>query len=478
LTKLGNGTLVLTGADTYTGTTTVSAGTLQVNANNVLGTTANETTVANGAALALNGVNYSTAEALTLNGSGISNGGALANIGASTFAGAINIATNATINAGGGTLTLTGGVAKNGTTLTIRGGGTVNINNNGITGSSANSDLVVDGTTVVLNTANSYNGPTTIQNSGTLQLGASNVLPSSPQTAMTINTSSIFNMASFSDGVASLAGDSTATVKNSITSTTSTLTVNPASGVSTFSGVIAGTNSGAQGNMALLKTGAGTLALAGANTYTGTTTVNAGSLFVNGSTASGSAITVNNSGTLLGGSGTINGSINVASSGANLAPGSTGVGSTAILHTGALTLASGSNLKMDINGTTAGSGYDQIISSGAISLSGANLVLSALTSSLTLGNKYFIVEDSSSIANTYGLFSNGTSVTDSSGDIFTINYADNGDGGLVANDISLTVILVIPEPGTYATAILSTTALLWIQRRRLRALLSFGARLT
>ena len=31
-----------------------------------------------------------------------------------------------------------------------------------ITGSAANSDLVVDGTTVVLNTANSYNGSTTI----------------------------------------------------------------------------------------------------------------------------------------------------------------------------------------------------------------------------------------------------------------------------------------------------------------------------
>ena len=77
-------------------------------------------------------------------------------------------------------MNLTGGIAKNGTTLTLTGGGTININTNGITGSSANSDLVVDGTTVVLNTANSYNGPTTIQNSGTIQLGASNVLPTSP----------------------------------------------------------------------------------------------------------------------------------------------------------------------------------------------------------------------------------------------------------------------------------------------------------
>ena len=196
--------MVLDAADTYSGNTTVSVGTLQVNANNALGGTANGTTVASGAALKLNGVNYSSAEALTLNGSGISNSGALANTGTKPFAGAITAATDAMINAGGGILTLTGGIAKNGTTLTIAGGGTVNINNNGITGSAANSDLVVDGTTVVLNTTNSYNGPTTVQNSGILQLGASNVLPSSPQTAMTVNTSSVFDLASFSDGVASL----------------------------------------------------------------------------------------------------------------------------------------------------------------------------------------------------------------------------------------------------------------------------------
>src|SRR5207248_5380831 len=230
-----------------------------------LGSAASGTTVANGAALTLNSVTYSTAEPLTLNGTGISNGGALHNSGTSTFAGPINAATNATINGGGGTLTLSGGISKNGTTLTFAGGGTVNITTNGITGASPNSDLVVDGTTVVLSAPNSYNGPTTIQNSGTIQLGANNVFPTSPQTALTINTSSILDMASYSDAVASLAGDNTAIVKNSAVGTTSTLAVNPSSGSTTFAGVISGTNGGAQGNMALTKTGAGTLALSGAN---------------------------------------------------------------------------------------------------------------------------------------------------------------------------------------------------------------------
>jgi autotransporter-associated beta strand protein len=56
-----------------------------------------------------------------------------------------------------------------------------------------------------------------------------------------------------------------------------TVTINKASGTDTFSGVI----SGAQG---LIKDGAGTLELSGANTYTGTTTVSAGTLEVTKST--------------------------------------------------------------------------------------------------------------------------------------------------------------------------------------------------
>lgn len=457
VTKNTAGTVTLSGSNTFTGSTTISAGTLQVNTNNALGTVANGTTVANGAVLTLNNVNYSTAESLTINGSGISNGGALTNIGTSTFAGSITAATDATINAGGGTLTLTGGVAKNGTTLTIAGGGTVNITNNGITGSAPNSDLVVDGTTVVLNTANSYNGPTTIQNSGTLRLGNNNVLPNSPQTALTVNTSSIFDLASYNDGVASLTGDSSAIVKNSVTGGTSTFTINPANGVSTtFAGVIAGTNGGTQGNVALQKDGAGTLILTGNNTYSGKTTVNDGTLIA--ASGSGSAlgstsnIMLNSGGTLmLGANNQINDAATMTLSGGTFSKGNFSEGTNATPGLGALTLlASGSQIDF-------GSGTVGVLNFASFAPG---------TFTLTIDNW----------SGTPGVVGNGSTDrlifnTDQSANLGSFSF--NGFAGAMEFDLGngyyeITPISAVPEPSTYIAAIFALATIGFQQARRLR----------
>ena len=343
ITKNTSGTVTLSGANTFTGSTTVSAGTLQVNTNNALGTAASGTTVANGAVLNLNNVNYATAEPLTLNGSGISNGGALRNTGTSTFAGPINAATNATINTGGGTLNLTGGVSKNGTTLTIAGGGTVNITTNGITGASANSDLVVDATTVNENTANSYNGPTYIRNGGILNANVADALPTSNGRSPIIMDDSGTGNSQLTLGapqaVDSLTGASSSLIKLN----GNTLTDGSSSGTTTFAGVISGTGG-------LIKDGASTQIVSGANTYSGSTTVNSGTLTVaNGSGSalgSTSGVTVNSGGTfLLGASDQVNNTATMTLAGGTFAKGNFSEGTTGSAGVGALTLtASGSKI--------------------------------------------------------------------------------------------------------------------------------------
>jgi autotransporter-associated beta strand protein len=53
ITKAGNGTLILSSSNSYTGNTTVSAGVLNIQNNNALGTTTGGTSVASGSALQL-----------------------------------------------------------------------------------------------------------------------------------------------------------------------------------------------------------------------------------------------------------------------------------------------------------------------------------------------------------------------------------------------------------------------------------------
>ena len=117
LTKSGAGTQTLSAANTYTGLTTISAGTLRLGAsgtatNSPLGTTAAGTSITAGATLDLNGYTLGTSEALTINGYGVGSNGALINSSASTpatYSGAITVGSAAYIG-GAGAMTLTGAV--------------------------------------------------------------------------------------------------------------------------------------------------------------------------------------------------------------------------------------------------------------------------------------------------------------------------------------------------------------------------------
>ena len=114
----------------------------------------------------------------------------------------------------------------------------------------------------------------------------------------------------------------------------------------------------------ITKAGAGTLTLSSNNTYTGATTVNAGTLLVNGSQPV-SAVTVN-TGAILGGTdGTVGA---VSDSGGTISPGAAMSAGSGILNTGNVMFSSTAAYNVDLNGTTAGSGYDELNAAGTVAL--------------------------------------------------------------------------------------------------------------
>src|SRR5262249_47747523 len=125
----------------------------------------------------------------------------------------------------------------------------------------------------------------------------------------------------------------------------------------TFAGVIDGPGT-------VVKVGTGIWTLTGVNTYSGGTIINQGTLLVNGSIGE---VTVNAGGTL-GGTGST-GPVTLAA-GAVVSPGGAG---PAPQHVQDLPLAPGSSFVVQLDGPTAGAGYDQVAVSGAVALNGATL---------------------------------------------------------------------------------------------------------
>jgi len=283
LTKTGANDLILTAANTYTGATTISVGTLNVRNNTGLGTTAGGTTVANLAALELqNGISVG-AEALTLNGAGVLSGGALRNIsGNNTYGGLVTLGSASRINSDSGTLSLTNAGSISGATFGLTVGGAGDTVLNSILGTTSGS-LTKDGAgKLTLGAANTFTGLTTVSN-GTLAYGVGNALSSG---ALTVNgASAVLDVGTFSDTVGAVTLTS-----GSITGTTGVLTGTSfaMSGAGSASAILGG--SGAT----LTKTGAGTTTtLSKTNSYTGATTVTSGTLNVaTGGSIAGSSSTV------------------------------------------------------------------------------------------------------------------------------------------------------------------------------------------
>jgi|GEM_PF-1283115 len=254
LTKAGAGTLVLTGTNTYTGDTTIDAGTLQLGNGGTSGSI--QGNVANSGVLAFN-----RSDAMTLAGT-ISGSGAVSQRGTGTtvLTAANTYTGGTTINAGtlqlgdgGATGSIQGNVANDGVLAFNR--SDVVTFAGAISGSGAVSQRGTG--TTVLTAANTYTGDTTIK-AGTLQLGN---------------------------------GSETGSIQGNVAND-GVLAFNR-SDVVTFAGAISG--SGAVGQFGL-----GTLALTGANTYAGGTALKAGQLNVGNSNALGTGALSMDDGTTLG----------------------------------------------------------------------------------------------------------------------------------------------------------------------------------
>jgi autotransporter-associated beta strand protein len=300
LTFTGTGTTILTGANTYSGGTTVSAGTLQGNTTSLQGAIVNNSQVV-----------FDQATDGTYSGV-MSGSGSLTkqNVGTLILTGANTYSGGTTVSAGslqGNTTSLQGAIVNNSQVVFDQ--ATDGTYSGVMSGSGALTKQ--NAGTLILTGANTYSGGTTVS-AGTLQGNTTSL-----QGAIVNNSQVVFDQAT--DG--------------------------------TYSGVMSGSGS-------LTKQNTGTLMLTGANTYSGGTTVSGGTLVVAGASPTGAGdVVISSPGTLMG-TGTIAG--NGIVSGV-LKPGNS-PGYLSFAQN--LTLNAGSTYQQDIAGTTQASSTTPVGASG------------------------------------------------------------------------------------------------------------------
>ena len=361
LIQMGSGsTVILTGSNTYTGATTVSAGTLQVGngtSGNLAATTA--ISVASGATLLLNEVSGSTF------GNAVTDAGTVnfAQSGTLTATGIIS-STGAVIQSGSGTTTLTRANTYTGTTTITS--GTLQLNSGGTINNSSN---ITDNGTLAYNNS-AVNTAALVSGSGSISVGTASSTGTTLQLTSTLGVAGALRV--YSGNVLDLNGYSSPNeitisgtgISNGGALINSNATAGSQSGAVTLAGA---TSIGGSGNFtiggviggayALTKVGTNTITLSGANTYSGGTTVSGGTLKAGASSGSGNSpfgtgdVTVNgvSSGNLatvdLNGK-TISNNISMSSN-ASLVNNATG---SAVL-TGALTLLADTSTSTVANGS-------------------------------------------------------------------------------------------------------------------------------
>ena len=477
LEKVGSGKLTLTGANTYTGGTTITAGELEVSSQSLKGD------VVNNATLTFNQAVSDGTFAGDISGSGsfTKNGAdALTLTGNNTYLGGTTVSAGDLI---GSTDALQGDIVNN-ATVTFRQGSDGTYAGD-MTGSGA---LVKEGAgNVTLGGANIYSGGTTISAGGLTATTGS--LPTNGNVVADAGTTLTFDQGTNGEfggvlsgdgalvklgaGAVTLTGANTYTGGNTITAgnligSTSSIQGDVAVDSGAALTIAEGTNASFAGAIsgagALVKTLGGNVTLTGANTYAGGTTVSAGgltgtieSLQGNIVTAASTTVTFDQAADgeyagVLSGDGKLvkDGAGVLTVTGANSYGGNTEVLAGSLVGKttnvlGNIAVSSGANVSFDqtatgtVAGNVTGAGSLSILGSGEITLAGTNTygggttvtggTLVGTTSSIQ-GN---IVNDAAVVINgagTYaGVMSGGGTLTKAGAGDLTLTGANSYSGG-------------------------------------------------
>ncbi len=484
VTKLGSGTLTLTGSNTYTGATTVIGGTLTLDFS---ASGAPSTNILNSSStLTLNGGVFNVTGA-----SGGTNsqslGGVTVNAGSSAITTAQNGATNLSLALGeivrnvGGTvdfaLPTSGSISTTGTNTNGILGGYATVNGNTWATVDAGGNIASLGAASYSSSLSTANVNLDVTNGGGTLTADPNSIRFNDAHANTVIVSGTHAVVSGGILVTGNVGNNLSAINGG--------TLQGASGQdlvviqnNTSNGLTLGSSIANNGTATgLTKSGPGILALTGNNTYTGATNVVAGTLLV-GSSIANSTSTFVGTGATLGGSG----AVSPISGGGVISPGTNGAG---ILTGPTLNGSAGTQFKFDFGqlqptyANAPASGNDVLRLTSAtpftMRLGGANVItINFLGAAPSLGQSYrggFFTDSSTDFSSLLtGADFNGTLNGSALPNGLSLRFdglmtetADFSSGAVTGRVMQITVV---PEPSVLAMLMLGAGLLNYVWRFR------------
>ena len=419
LLQAGTGAITLPNANTFTGNVSVTVGSLIVSNSSALGSGTKTVDISNGTAgniqLHLNGSagSVNLPASFTYNASNTA-GTIFNDAGTNSIAGQINMNVGGggtTIQSDAGSLTVSANITAvtTGRALTLQGASSGTVSGIISNGSTAGLPLNKNGAgTWVVSGLNTFSGLISV-NAGTLQAGSaqsgsSGAFGNNAPVTLANTAGALLDLNGLSNSIGSLAGGGAA--GGNVNLGSAYLTVGGLSTATTYGGVVGGSGG-------LVKTGSNTLTLTNASTYTGATTVNAGTLLLDHSGANlgalgESAVTVGASGTLK-----VKGNANVGltSAGSLASSGTLNLQDTAIntLTLGGALSLSDSLLSIDLGGNGVTGTVDQVISTGAATVAGTNTInLNLVTGQTITAGSYTLITAPGGLGSGGAGFSIGT----------------------------------------------------------------------